>query len=94
MFLRRGRVCWWIQATQATAAAKLAGVKKLDYLLITHHHSDHVGGVENLLSRMPVGTFLDHGPSVEEDNKYPAPYEKAFASGQHKVVTPGEKIAV
>ena len=81
-------------AIRILQAAKLAGVKKFDYLLITHHHNDHVGGVENLLSRIAVGTFLDHGPSVEEDNKYPAPYEKAFASGVHTVVKAGDKIAV
>src|SRR5450631_4060302 len=50
-----------------------------------------LGGVENLLARLSVTNFLDKGPSVEENGKYPEPYEKAFASGQHKVVTPGEK---
>ena len=80
-------------ANRIAQAAKLAGVKKIDYLLITHHHADHVGGVENLLARLPVGTFLDHGPSVE-DGKYPPPYEKAFASGQHQMIAAGDKIAV
>lgn len=80
-------------ANRIAQAAKLAGVKKIDYLLITHHHADHVGGVENLLARLPVGAFLDHGPSVE-DGKYSPPYEKAFASGQHQVIAPGDKIPV
>ncbi|MCU1334965.1 MAG: beta-lactamase domain protein [Bryobacterales bacterium] len=75
------------------AAAKEAGVKRIDYLLITHFHDDHVGGVANLLDRLPVATFLDHGPSIEI-NGYPGPYAAAFAKGQHKVVTPGDKIAI
>src|SRR5512135_1634672 len=59
------------------AAAKDAGVKKIDILLITHFHDDHVGGVANLLDRFPVTTFLDHGPSIET-HEYPAPYVAAF----------------
>src|SRR4051812_18138705 len=58
-------------ANRIVAAAKLAGIKRIDYLLITHHHSDHVGGVQNLVARIPVTMFLDHGPSVEEQGKYP-----------------------
>jgi competence protein ComEC len=81
-------------ALRIAAAAKAAGVKKIDVLLITHHHADHVGGVPNLLTRLPVITFLDKGPSVEEDGKYPEPYEKAFASGQHHVIAVGDKIAI
>src|ERR1022692_3608536 len=60
-------------ANRIAVAAKAAGVKKIDTLLITHNHSDHVGGVSNLLERLPVATFLDKGPSVEEGGKYPEP---------------------
>src|SRR5580700_11290745 len=81
-------------AIRIAAAAKAAGVKKIDTLLITHHHADHVGGVPNLLTRLPVALFLDKGPSLEEGGKYPEPYEKAFASGQHRVIAAGDKIAV
>ena len=38
---------------------------KIDYLIITHYHMDHVGGVPDLVKRMPVGTFIDHGPNAE-----------------------------
>jgi competence protein ComEC len=81
-------------ANRIALAAKKAGVKRIDNLLITHNHADHVGGVENLLVRLPVANFFDKGPNVEEDNKYPEPYEKAFASGRHQVVAPGDKIPV
>jgi len=47
------------------AAAQKLGVKKIDYLIITHFHVDHVGGLEPLLTRMPVGTFIDHGENRE-----------------------------
>ena len=75
------------------AAAKDAGVKKIDTLLITHFHDDHVGGVANLLDRFPVATFVDHGPSIETHD-YPGPYAEAFAKGQHRVVAAGDKIPI
>jgi len=75
------------------AAAKDAGVKKIDILLITHFHDDHVGGVANLLDRFPVTTFLDHGPSIET-HEYPSAYAAAFAKGQHRAVAAGDKIPI
>ena len=74
-------------------AAKDAGVKRIDTLLITHFHDDHVGGVANLLDRLPVVTYLDHGPSIETKD-YPSAYAAAFAKGQHKVIAAGDKIAI
>src|SRR5579864_8954590 len=66
-------------ADRIWAAAKAAGVKHIDTLLITHFHDDHVGGVPNLVQRLPVTTFLDYGPSVDEHGKYPAAYAAVFA---------------
>jgi competence protein ComEC len=43
-------------ADRIVAAAKQAGISKIDYVLITHFHNDHVGGVPQLTSRIPVGT--------------------------------------
>jgi competence protein ComEC len=82
-------------AERIAAIAKHAKLKKIDYVLITHHHLDHVGGALAVSQRLPVGTFLDHGPNVET-GKQPAEldanYAKAFANSQHKVVKPGDTI--
>jgi beta-lactamase superfamily II metal-dependent hydrolase len=48
------------------------GVKKIDYLITTHYHIDHIGGLEGLLKRMPIGTFIDHGEN-RETTASPAP---------------------
>jgi competence protein ComEC len=46
------------------------GVNKIDYLIITHYHVDHVGGFPALIDKMPVGTIIDHGENRQPD---PAP---------------------
>jgi beta-lactamase superfamily II metal-dependent hydrolase len=43
------------------AAVRDAGLERLDFLLVTHFHSDHVGGVPELAARIPIGTFIDYG---------------------------------
>jgi len=42
-----------------------AGVKQIDYLLITHYHSDHNGAVPMLAAEFPIQTIVDHGANVE-----------------------------
>src|SRR5579884_2858411 len=46
-------------------ATQLAGLKKIDYVLITHFDGDHVGGAPALAKMIPVGKFLDHGDSIQ-----------------------------
>src|ERR1700694_2966041 len=55
-------------ADRIAAAAKLAGISKIDYLLITPFHKHYVGGVPHLVARIPVGTFIDHGETREATN--------------------------
>src|SRR5882762_1185375 len=52
-------------AERIVAAAKRAGITKIDYVLITHFHADHVGGVPELTARIAVGAFIDHGVNRE-----------------------------
>src|SRR5437763_16017840 len=46
-------------ANRIAAAAKAAGVSAIDYLLITHFHGDHAGGVPELAKLLPIRTFVD-----------------------------------
>jgi competence protein ComEC len=80
-----------------SAAAKQAHVKKIDYVLITHHHSDHEGGVPNLLERFQVGQFYDHGPSLDdsaEQQRTFKAYEAAMAKEHRQFIKPGDTIPV
>src|SRR5262245_56481407 len=47
------------------AAIADAGVKQIDYLVSTHYHVDHIGNLVELAKRIPVGTYVDQGPTLE-----------------------------
>ena len=82
-------------AERIVAAMRDAGITRIDHLLITHYHADHVGGVPELVKRVPVGEFLDHGPSREQGEDVPvnyAAYLKAIAGKPHRTVHPGDTI--
>ena len=79
-------------ADRILATARQAGLKQLDYVVITHYHRDHVGGVAQLADGIKIGTFVDHGPNLEDSDvtrtDY-ATYEKVLAGHAHVVVKPG-----
>lgn len=77
------------------AMLKDAGVSKLDYLVSTHYHVDHIGGLQELAQKVPVGTFVDHGPSVEAKEQvrgFQDAYAAIRAKAKHLVVKPGDKL--
>jgi len=72
-------------------------VKAIDYLLITHFHEDHVGGVPQLARKLPIRNFIDHGESVEHDQRAKelyAAYIEYRAKGSHILAKPGVTIPV
>ena len=82
-------------ALRIAAAAKNAGVKKIDYLVITHYHADHVGGVYQLAEKLKIVNFVDHGAQTETGK--PAEilfneYAAIRAKGNHIEVKPGDSL--
>jgi len=78
-------------------AADIAGLKKIDYFILTHFHIDHFGGVAELSSLMPIGQVYDRGiPDHDPDHnpsdaiwiKTSQPYRVFPADGRNRV-TPG-----
>ena len=86
-------------ANRIVAAAHAAGVSRIDYLLITHFHIDHDGGVLELSQLMPIGTFIDHSaPSAEAERASPGTvpayqaYAKVRDGGTHLQPRPGARL--
>jgi beta-lactamase superfamily II metal-dependent hydrolase len=86
-------------ANRIVAAARDAGISRIDYLYITHFHTDHDGGVKELSQLMPIGAFVDHGsPSEgalngsEETKQAFEAYATVRDKGQHLEPHPGDRL--
>jgi beta-lactamase superfamily II metal-dependent hydrolase len=84
-------------ADRIMAAARQAGVTQIDHLITTHYHADHVGGLPELATRIPIKEFIDHGANVQ-----PGPqidpvlqqYAELHAKAKHTVARTGDKVSV
>ena len=82
-------------AKRIMAAAQQAGLKKIDILLTTHFHGDHIGAMPALAKMIPIGTYMDHGPSVELSRPQVAAAYKAYeelSAGHRRILKAGDKI--
>jgi competence protein ComEC len=84
-------------AARIMAAVKDAGLKQIDHLMTTHFHGDHVGGLLELASNVPVREFIDHGPNVQpgpQIDQLLQEYAQLYGKVKHRIVKPGDQIAV
>jgi competence protein ComEC len=84
-------------ADRIMAVAKQAGITQIDFLVLTHYHVDHAGGVPELASRIPIRTFVDHGPTSDplvNVPQYYAAYVAVREKGRHILARPGDKIPI
>jgi competence protein ComEC len=87
-------------ARRIVAAAHDAGIDKIDFVLITHYHDDHVGGAPQLARRIPIGAFIDHGENRETTDEVTQQrwlaYQQLLSSGKYKriVAKPGDTLPI
>jgi beta-lactamase superfamily II metal-dependent hydrolase len=94
-------------AQRIAATLKTLGIKKIDHLLLSHYHVDHIGGIVELIGLVPVGEFLDHGPNREMPRPNATPeqianstdaryhkYMDAIAGQPHRIVHAGDVIKI
>jgi competence protein ComEC len=79
-------------------ACKALGVKKIDYMVVSHYDGDHVGGVPSLAARVPISTFVDHGANVQLGNpryvKNVDDYLALTAKAKRLIVKAGDRIPI
>jgi len=85
-------------AERIVAAMKDAGVERIDQLIVSHYHGDHVGGAAALFDKVPIRRVLDPGAFVpEQHGNREAGYLAYVPVRQHAHVAiprPGMKIPV
>jgi beta-lactamase superfamily II metal-dependent hydrolase/GH25 family lysozyme M1 (1,4-beta-N-acetylmuramidase) len=80
--------CVLIDTAKATAASVVisklqkAGVKRIDAVVISHAHGDHYGGLNNIMSKIPVGHI--YVPDTAGLDKYQKSYASAIRSQAKK----------
>jgi len=85
-------------ADRILRACECADLKQIDYLVTTHFHSDHFGGILEVSKRIPVKCFMDKGappPENERNGKLfktlESLYQKA-TNGNTMMLRPGDDI--
>ena len=79
-------------AKRIYAVAQQAGLTKIDYLVISHFHADHVGGLAALSKMIPIGKFFDHGDAIEKENQQWLDSYHTASAGKRTIVKPGDEI--
>ena len=72
-----------------------AHLSRIDYMLISHFHSDHVGGLAALAKRVEISRFFDHGESVDKDTKDGKALWHSYLkiAGNHRqTLKPGDRL--
>jgi competence protein ComEC len=81
-------------AKRIVAAAKAIGLTRIDHVVISHWHTDHVGGLPALAKLLPLGTFYDHGDGVEEPDRPLYEGYKTIAGTKRRIVRPGDTMTL
>jgi hypothetical protein len=78
-------------------AVQAAGVKRIDFLVISHFDVDHMGDVPRLAAKIPVGRVFDHGDyhaSNPQAMQRFAAYAELREKIGHTVLKVGDKVPI
>jgi competence protein ComEC len=73
---------------------KEAGLSRIDHLLVSHFHQDHAGGIAALAKRIAIGSFVDHGETVDKAGPGRQLWVDymALAGSRRRTARPGDRI--
>ncbi len=82
-----------LDAKRIAAAAKDAGMSKIDYVLLTHYMPTTRVACRSWCKRIPVGTFIDHGPNREPTDAPPRMLRGLSAGSGRRTLRPYRRQA-
>jgi beta-lactamase superfamily II metal-dependent hydrolase len=79
-------------ANRIFAAARQAGLKKIDYFILSHYHADHAGGIMALAKLIGIGRCFDRGDFIEPANQRWRDAYLSVCGDKRTILHPGDKI--
>ena len=79
-------------AKRIYAVAQQAGLKKIDYFILSHFHADHAGGIQALAKLVPIGWCFDRGDFIEPANQRWRDAYLSVCTARRTILNAGDKI--
>ena len=79
-------------AKRIAAAIQQVGLKKIDYLVLSHYHADHAGGLVALAKAVPIGRCFDRGDFIEPANQRWRDAYLSVCAGKRTILHAGDTI--
>jgi competence protein ComEC len=79
-------------AKRIYAAARQAGVSRIDHFVLSHFHADHAGGMVALAKLMPFGHCYDRGDFIEPPNQRWRDAYLGICADKRTILKAGDKI--
>jgi competence protein ComEC len=79
-------------AKRIFAVAQQAGLKRIDYFVLSHYHPDHAGGLPALAKMIPIEKCFDRGDFIEPMNQKWRDFYLSVCAGKRTIVNVGDKI--
>jgi competence protein ComEC len=81
-------------AKRIDAAARRAGLTKIDYFILSHFHADHAGGLVAFAKLMPIGHCFDRGDFIEPANQKWRDNYLSVCGSKRTILKAGDKIPI
>jgi beta-lactamase superfamily II metal-dependent hydrolase len=72
-------------------ATRMAGLRQIDHLVVTHYHGDHFGGAATLATLLPIKRLYDNG-KFEGQREFPDKAYSELKCDERLVLSPGDEI--